>query len=148
MAKRSSVLAQLEDIAQQLQARGQADLAEQLRTVTAVLQAAAGPGHEGALMTTTEAANALGVRSANTIKRWVREGLLEGYRRGGRVLVSRASVERMAQESALTRQCEFEAGLATALAPFDAGDGTPDEDLAGTTHDGHTPWTAGATVRS
>ena len=148
MDKRRSALAQLEDIANQLQAREQADLAEQLRTVTAVLQAAVGPEREAALLTTTEAAHALGVRSANTIKRWVREGLLEGYRRGGRVLVSRASVERMTQESALSRQREYETGLAAALAPFDAGDDTPDEELIGPTQQGRTPWTPGATVRS
>ncbi len=148
MVERASALAQLADIAELLQAREQTDLAEQLRTVTKVLQVAAGPAQEDPLMTTTQAAQALGVRSPNTIKRWVREGLLAGYRRGGRVLVSRSSVERMAQESALTRQHEYEAGLAAALATFDAGEDVADEDLIGGTHRGRTPWSPGAAVRS
>jgi hypothetical protein len=45
-------------------------------------------------MTTGQAARALGIASLNTIKSWVRAGLLEGFQRGGRVMVSRASVER------------------------------------------------------
>lgn len=40
------------------------------------------------------AARGLGVRSINTIKRWAREGRLDGVRRGGRLLVSAASVQR------------------------------------------------------
>lgn len=147
LSKAASVLGQLEAIADELQAREQADLAEQLRTVTNVLRAAVPPTEEP-LITTAEAAQALGVRSVNTIKRWVRDGLLTGYRRGGRVLVTRSSVERMVGEPALARQHSYETGLAAALAPFDAGKDVAVEELETTTHCGRTPWTTDAPLRT
>src|SRR3954468_23564999 len=106
LSQEDSILGQLDAITAQLQAREQPDLAEQLRRVTDVLRAATPPPRDDAVLTTAEAAQALCVRSVNTIKRWVRDGLLEGYRRGGRVLVSRSAVERMAQESIVSRQHE------------------------------------------
>jgi excisionase family DNA binding protein len=138
---------QLESVAAQLEARQQGDLAAQVRMVIDALRSDISLGPGDRLLTTTEAAQALGVRSVNTIKRWVREGLLEGFRRGGRVLVSSSSVDRMARESALQRQRDYEAGLAAALAPFDVGDVSL-EDLEGAAHRGRTPWTEGATVPS
>jgi len=56
----------------------------------------AGPLPE--LVTTGEAARRLQVRSINTVKRWVAEGLLVGYRIGGRVLVTAASVDAVVTE--------------------------------------------------
>jgi excisionase family DNA binding protein len=91
------------------------------------------------LLTTGEAARLLGVRSVNTIKRWVREGRLTGYRRGGRVLVSPLSVEAMKASPALAAQQTYERDLDAALAPFDAGD-EPVESL-GLTSAGRKPWT-------
>jgi excisionase family DNA binding protein len=148
LSQATSILGQLDAITAQLRAREQNDLADQLRQVTDVLRAAVPPVQEDVLITTTEAAQALGVRSVNTIKRWVREGLLEGYRRGGRVLVSRSSVEQMAHDSAVSRQRTYEQGLAAALAPFDLGDDTPAEDLDTLTHRGRAPWATDAGVRS
>ena len=143
------MLGQLDAITAQLQVREQTDLAEQLRTVTQVLRAAVPPPPADPLITTTEAAQLLGVRSVNSIKRWVREGLLEGYRRGGRVLVSRNSVERMVHESAITRQRDYEHGLAAALAPFDGGEqAAVEDDLPSVTHRGRTPWTVSEPVPS
>lgn len=143
-----SILGQLDAITAQLRAREQNDLADQLRQVTDVLRAAVRPVQEDVLITTTEAAQVLGVRSVNTIKRWVREGLLEGYRRGGRVLVSRSSVEQMAQDSVVGRQRAYEQGLAAALAPFDIGDDVPAEELETMTQRGRAPWATDAGVRS
>jgi excisionase family DNA binding protein len=74
------------------------------------------------LMTTGEASEALGVRSRNTIKRWARQGLLEGFQRGGRILVSRRSVEDMRRNSALSKQHEREQAADAAWEPFSATD--------------------------
>ena len=76
----------------------------------------------GPLITTGQAARRLGIRSVNTIKRWAREGLLEGFRRGGRVLISERSVRKVANHPTLDGQRAFEHELDEALAPFDAGD--------------------------
>ena len=47
------------------------------------------------VLTTGQAAAALRLRSVNTVKRWVREGTLDGFRRGSRILILRGSVVRL-----------------------------------------------------
>lgn len=73
----------------------------------------------GDLLTTGQAAQELGIRSVNTIKRWVYEGLLVGHRRGGRVLVSVDSVAKMLVSSQLTQQKRDESRLEHALEALD-----------------------------
>jgi excisionase family DNA binding protein len=113
-------LKNLERLARELECRGETELAARLGTEVAVLRTET---TTPTLMTTGEAAEALGIRSVNTIKRWAQDGKLEGFRRGGRVLVSARSVAALAESSALRREQDYERELDEALAPFDAGEG-------------------------
>ena len=135
----------LQDARDELQRRGISDLAAVLDQAIAELQT---PDAEAVseLMTTGEAAQRLGVRSVNTVKRWAADGILEGFRRGGRVLVSRQSVERLREDSRLTVRQRRERALDEALAPFDAGDELPSSEPA--TWDGRRPWATNAAPTS
>jgi len=100
--------------------RGQADLAREVRALAAELRA--DDAGSGELLTTGEAARLLGVRSVFTIRRWAQAGILDGYRRGGRILISRASVERLRGAPTVAEARAREETLAADLEPLDAGD--------------------------
>jgi len=119
MTKADTAVEDLERLAHELQERGEEAMAKRVVWAVTVLH---GDRRRPELMTTGEAAQALEIRSVNTIKRWVSDGLLEGFRRGGRVLVTRASVEAIKNHSALGTQVAFERTLNEALSPFDIGD--------------------------
>jgi excisionase family DNA binding protein len=139
------VASELEEIRSQLRDRGDAALAEKLERHIADLRGSiSAPMPPGGVVTTGEAARALGVRSVNTVKRWAAEGLLQGFRRGGRILISLESVEKLKRTSIVGRQREWEAGLDEALAPFDVGDEhLPPSDV---TTLGNKPWEEHATT--
>ncbi len=59
------------------------------------IRAALGEADQEEYLTTMEAARALGIRSVNTIKLWVKTGYLQGKRIGGRILIPRAEIERL-----------------------------------------------------
>src|SRR5581483_9787802 len=101
---------QVERVATELESRGEARLAQELRAAAETL-AQAGAEQTPDLVTTGAAAEMLGVRSRNTIKRWAREGLLEGFRRGGRVLVTRRSVEQLLRTPTVAAQQAYEREL-------------------------------------
>ena len=138
-------LDRLENVAACLRAQGQAELAQQVSAAVAEMRREPPPSPPD-FLTTGEAASLLGVRSLNTIKRWVLDGLLEGYRRGGRVLVTRASVERLASSPTLAQQRAWEQRVDAALAPFDADDEPlPD---SGNAASGGKPWDQAVASRS
>ena len=105
----------------ELERRGIDDLARSLDQAITDLSAPASSS-PGKLITTGEAARLLGIRSVNTIKRWAADGILEGYRRGARILVTRASVEAMLNDSRLARYKARQQELDEVLTIFDAGD--------------------------
>jgi len=85
----------------------------------AVLREATAPPE---LIGTKEASKLLGIRSAPMVMRWARERKLEGFNVGGRVKVSRRSVEKLVNSPIVARQQENERELAEILDAFDAGD--------------------------
>jgi excisionase family DNA binding protein len=131
---------ELEAVYAQLDQDGQSELARRVRQVAEDLRQEDQPDtHE--LITTGEAAEILGVRSINTVKRWVREGALEGFRRGSRILVSRASVQRMVDAPAVAAQHAREREMDALLETFEPSGAKQIEvppSAAGWV--GHKPW--------
>ena len=136
---RGAAIRTLDDVRSQLIAEGKRELVGKVADVIRYLQPPTQPP-VGDLLSTTEAAAILGVRSINTVKRWATDGLLEGYRVGGRIKVTRASVEQILRSPIADRQRTYERELDAALAPFDAGDEPIPE--TGRAHVGQKPWDA------
>ncbi|MBI3967363.1 MAG: helix-turn-helix domain-containing protein [Chloroflexi bacterium] len=116
----------LESMHRELAARGEEDLAQQAAETLALLHGQVVTEPPGGVITVSEAAALLGVKSTFTVKRWIREGQLQGYRSGGRIMVSRASAEQLASSPVVASQRGYEAGRATCFSAF----GPDDEDGA------------------
>jgi len=74
---------------------------------------------EPEVLTTGQVAAALGLRSVNTVKRWVREGNLNGFRRGARILVLKESVARLQNDDGRSQR----GGAVRSLTRTKVGDG-------------------------
>jgi excisionase family DNA binding protein len=70
--------------AEELRQRGELESAQAIEALVEAAREDALPSLD--LLTTTEAGDLLGV-SGQTIKNWVRQGRLQGYRAGGRIMV-------------------------------------------------------------
>ncbi len=92
------------------------------------------------LLTTAEAAAALGIRSINTVKRWVKIGYINGVQRNGRTMIPVSEIERIRDDDRVRAQRAL-SKLQEEIADF-GGDGLTDEDMEGlrATRPGRPPW--------
>lgn len=133
------VACELDAIARELTSAGRQQLASRLARAAGRVRGRAPLGDTGPLLTTGEAAAALGVRSVNTVKRWVQDGLLEGCRRGGRILITERSVRRMVDSAPVQGQRVFEGEIDQVHAAFGLEEaGTPAPATAAWS--GRKPW--------
>jgi excisionase family DNA binding protein len=132
MIRSEVIVRKLEGLSDKLAERGQPDLAREIDSVVEDLRKDTETSTSREVMTTGEAASLLGVRSVFTIKRWAREGILDGFRRGGRILVTRESVERVLHSPNVAQERRLEADLAA----FDGGD----QPVPSTSWSGRKPW--------
>ena len=139
-------LEKLEQLARELEQRGEATIARQIAREVVSLREQTSPPK---LMTPDEAAEALGVRSANMIRRWARDGKLEGYRQDGRIVVSARSVAGMSESPLVARERAREREFDEAMAPFCLRDDEEldPEDLR-STWIGRKPWATSDSARS
>jgi hypothetical protein len=107
---------------------------------TETLRHALGGERARALLTTAEAAEALGIRSINTIKRWVKIGYLHGVQRNERTMIPFSEIERI-QHDDRVGVLRATGRLQAEIADFSA-EGLSDEELIGLkeTRPGKAPW--------
>ena len=126
----------LDEVRSFLIKEGRGDLVEKVADVITTLHPPL-PRPED-LLSTAQAATILRIRAVNTLRRWAGDGLLEGYRVGGQIKLTPASVEALSSSPIARRQRAYESALGAALDPFDGGD----EPLppSGRAHVGRKPW--------
>jgi excisionase family DNA binding protein len=92
-----------ERMAEDLRRRGEEEPAHVIETLVREAQGNASAPLD--LLTSTQAGELLGV-TGQTIKNWVREGNLDGYRIGGRILVPRRVVEEYVARAGISLELE------------------------------------------
>jgi excisionase family DNA binding protein len=136
---RNALGTRVDTLATRLRDAGHTQMADELALLATQIRTSPATWLDN-LLTPAEAAEALGVSSVNTVKRWAREGRLEGWQVGGRALISRRSVESFKQAREVQRQQAFEQQLDAALAPITATPEEVAEQLADESPPGRTPW--------
>lgn len=68
---------------------------DKVRAAAEMLKHALRAAETRGLLTTAEAAEALGIRSINTVKRWVNTGYMHGVKRNERTMIPLSEVERI-----------------------------------------------------
>ena len=91
--EKDEATATLADVARQLEARGENELASQIRSAIKSLGPPEVTPPRRDLFTSGEAGRLLGGRSINTVKRWAASGSLEGVAIGTRLHITRRSLE-------------------------------------------------------
>ena len=93
------------------------------------------------LLTTAEAAEALGIRSINTVKRWVKTGYVRGVQRNERVMIPVTEIERIWDDDRV-RALRASSQLHEEIADFTGPEGLSDDELAGlaAARPGRLPW--------
>jgi hypothetical protein len=124
----------LETVIEQAEA---GNTAEVVRTAQEALRAL----HGDRLLTTTEAAEMLGVRSINTVKLWCRTGFLASTQRGNRTMIPLSEIERV-RDDGRVHAIRAADRLHDASSEFGVEEGLSDEEMQrlSAARPGRLPW--------
>jgi hypothetical protein len=122
-----------------LEASGTSDA--RVRAAAETLKRALRDAETRHLLTTAEAAEALGIRSINTVKRWVKTGYIRGMRRNERIMIPVTEIERIRDDDRV-HAMRASSRLHEEIADFSGPEHLSDDELAGlaAARPGRPPW--------